>query len=85
MLKATDDIGLMILDESMPYVKGSGLLEKMLASKRFKNLPVIVSSADEKGKEFMAAGAQDFLIKPYKSSDLIEKVLNLIAAEEGKA
>lgn len=49
---------------------GWAIMKKMKESERLKNIPIIISSAlDEKDKGF-ALGANDYLIKPYKPSEL---------------
>lgn len=48
----------------------------------YKDIPIIISSAfDEKDKSF-ALGASDYLVKPYKASDLSRTILQILLMKE---
>lgn len=76
-LNANDDIALIISDLSMPYLDGMGLLKRLRESDnpRLSNMPVIIVTGaeddeDAKSSAF-AAGASDFLTKPFDSVQLL--------------
>lgn len=57
---------------------GWGIMEKLKQNETLKNIPIIVSTAlDEKEKGF-ALGAMDFLIKPYKPSQLSKAIMQTL-------
>jgi DNA-binding response OmpR family regulator len=79
-LKATDDVLDTIRRESPDAVlmdihleQGSGLdfLQKIRASEDIKKTVVVMSSGMNLATECRAAGANDFLMKPYMPDDLI--------------
>lgn len=68
---------LVVLDRMMPKLAGDGMLDKLRKTEQTKNLPVIFLTA--KGTmqdviEGLRLGANDYLIKPFSVSDLIERV-----------
>ncbi|WP_297527515.1 GGDEF domain-containing response regulator [Thiohalobacter sp.] len=76
-LTANDDIALVISDLSMPYLDGMGLMRRMRESDvaHIANMPVIIVTGaeddeDAKSRAF-AAGASDFLSKPFDSVQLL--------------
>lgn len=76
-LQQNPGIALIISDLSMPYLDGMGLLKRIREAedKRLANLPVIIVTGaeddeDAKSSAF-AAGASDFLSKPFDSVQLL--------------
>lgn len=76
-LTANDDIALVISDLSMPYLDGMGLMRRMRENDTpyIANMPVIIVTGaeddeDAKSRAF-AAGASDFLSKPFDSVQLL--------------
>ena len=80
VLKAIDDIDLLILDHQMPFVKGSVFIQKLRKASRFKNLLILVSTGEGKIEEFVDNGANISIQKPYSSSDLTQMVEALMVA-----
>ncbi len=77
LLESDDRIRLVISDLSMPYLDGMGLLRRLRESDnhRLSNLPVIIVTGAEDDEEAksaaFAAGASDFLTKPFDSVQLL--------------
>lgn len=75
---------LLILDIMMPIMDGYSLLEKLKQPFEF---PILVVSAradyDSIGRA-MHLGAHDYLIKPFNSSNLINKVEQLLSLYSSK-
>lgn len=68
---------LVISDIMMPRLDGFGLLERLRNHPSTKNIPVIFLSAragEEAIVEGMAAGADDYLVKPFSAKEFIAKV-----------
>jgi len=69
---------LLLLDIWMSGEDGRDICKKLKLSDITKNIPVIMVSASKDIKESaMAAGADDFLAKPFEMNDLLTKIKNL--------
>ncbi len=80
---------IIILDLLMPGMDGIAVLSELRKEERTKDIPVIMLSASnlERRRAF-AAGAQFFVRKPYRSSDLVaalDAVSRLSTCEEPDA
>jgi len=68
---------LLLLDIWMSGEDGRDICKKLKQIDTTKNIPVIMISASRDIKESaMAAGADDFLAKPFEMSDLLDKIKN---------
>ena len=71
---------LLLLDIWMSGEDGRAICKKLKESELTKNIPVIIVSASKDIKESaLAAGADDFLAKPFEIKDLLNKIKNLTA------
>lgn len=64
-----------------PYLDGFSLLSKLKQDLRVAHIPVILISAmsfPDKIEQGLALGANDYLVKPFKSEELILKVNSLV-------
>jgi CheY-like chemotaxis protein len=78
---------LITLDLMMPELTGFELCELLHQDPRFANIPILIVSArdDSESKErAKAAGARDYLTKPFGVDDLLEKVKTLTAAPKSE-
>ncbi|MGN7722136.1 response regulator [Chitinophaga sp. 22620] len=72
---------LVITDSHLPGIQGKDVLARLRGIHAFRHLPVIIASGDafnEAREEMMAAGANDYLVKPFLYADLhklLEKYL----------
>ncbi len=77
---AKEDIGLLILDVMMPGLSGYELCEQIQDNKQYANLPVIMLTGKtelvDKFQGFMS-GAIEYMTKPFKNQELLEKVREL--------
>jgi signal transduction histidine kinase len=73
---------LLLLDLNMPHVSGFDVLQELRAVNPAENyLPVLVLTADVNPKtkrRALAAGATDFLQKPFDTTEVLMRVRNLI-------
>lgn len=72
---------LVILDLLMPAGTGQTVLKHLRGNSETRSMPVIVLTAlggAHLEKEARAAGAQDFLRKPYDDRELVEKIRNCL-------
>ncbi|MDH5464326.1 MAG: response regulator [Thiovulaceae bacterium] len=73
------DIDIVLLDIIMPIMGGIETLQVIRADDRFQNLPIIVLTTDETKKgDSIESGANEFVRKPVKSAELIEKIHSLV-------
>lgn len=73
---------LILLDLVMPGVDGYEVCRRKRNDSAIKNIPVILFTAnlasksiDEKAREL---GAEDYIVKPFDSKELIEKIKKLV-------
>ncbi|MDP9797090.1 signal transduction histidine kinase/CheY-like chemotaxis protein [Catenuloplanes nepalensis] len=68
---------LVLTDVMMPRMDGYALVEALRKDQRTSGVPVIILSAragDEASVEGLAAGADDYLVKPFTARDLLARV-----------
>jgi DNA-binding response OmpR family regulator len=72
---------LIILDITMPVMTGIEMLGKLKAENDLKGIPVIMLTA-ESGKEnvmqIVKMGVKDYIVKPFKGEQLIERAKNIL-------
>jgi signal transduction histidine kinase len=69
------DFDLLLLDLHLPDLSGQAILAHIRRDARLKSMPVVVVSADatpENTQALLAAGAQDYLSKPFEVAALLE-------------
>jgi two-component system cell cycle response regulator len=78
---AAEKPDLIVLDITMPVMDGVTMLTKLKEDEALKGIPVIMLTA-ESGRENVAyiakLGVRDYLVKPFKDEQLIEKVKRVI-------
>jgi signal transduction histidine kinase/CheY-like chemotaxis protein len=80
-IAAPDAIVLDILLEE-DEIDGWTIMKEMKESEEWKDIPIFVSTAlDEKERGF-SLGAQDYLVKPYKSSQLSKIIMHTLLSHE---
>ncbi len=68
---------LILSDVMMPELDGFGLITKLRADERTRTTPILLLSAragEEARVEGLAAGADDYLVKPFSSRELMARV-----------
>jgi len=71
------DVDLILTRLQMPKVSGIDLIKALSNHSALKHIPCVVLTADtvnERFKQAMEAGAADFIIKPFTSSELDLKI-----------
>jgi two-component system cell cycle response regulator len=78
---AAEKPDLIILDITMPVMDGVTMLGKLKEDPELKGIPVIMLTA-ESGRENVAfiakLGVRDYVVKPFKDEQLIEKVSRVV-------
>lgn len=75
---------LIILDLKMPAGSGRNVLQALRTRPETRDIPVIILTGIEDPflrDEVTAAGAQDFVRKPYNSEDLLKKIKTFLPVE----
>jgi serine phosphatase RsbU (regulator of sigma subunit)/DNA-binding NarL/FixJ family response regulator/anti-sigma regulatory factor (Ser/Thr protein kinase) len=76
-LAARQSFDLVLTDVMMPRLDGFGLIAALRADERTRQVPIVVLSAragEEASGEGLAAGADDYLVKPFSARDLTARV-----------
>jgi CheY-like chemotaxis protein/anti-anti-sigma regulatory factor len=75
---------LIVLDITMPVMSGTEMLEKLKSEPSLKDIPVIMLTA-ESGQDnvmkIVKMGVKDYMVKPFKGEQLIERVEKLFELE----
>ncbi len=72
---------LIILDITMPLMNGLEMLEKMKSEKALSEIPVIMLTAESSKENVTKAvmmGVKDYMVKPFKGVELIERAQKII-------
>jgi len=81
---ASDRVDLVITDLNMPNLDGYSLIRTLRESERHADTPIIIlsSEAGEDDRERgIGAGASSYLVKPFKSSLLLDEVSKYLEHE----
>ena len=73
---------LLILDFNMPELNGAEILENLKSSRRYADIPKIIwstSGTETYRKKCLDLGADDYIIKPSKVSELVEAIKYMIS------
>jgi two-component system chemotaxis response regulator CheY len=83
-LQALEDpdcsVDIVLADWNMPTMDGIGLLRKMQASPKLRRIPVIMVTGEaqrDRVVEAISAGARSYVVKPFTSETLRQKVLSI--------
>jgi DNA-binding response OmpR family regulator len=85
-LAAKEKPDLIVLDITMPVMTGIEMLAKLKEDDALKSIPVIMLTA-EGGKDnvmnIVKMGVKDYIVKPFKGEQLIERARNIIDLKHG--
>lgn len=74
-------VDLVITDLNMPNIDGYELIATLRKTPKFAKTPIIILSSEEEEEDKVKGhkvGADSYLVKPFKSSVLIEEVTRLL-------
>jgi len=63
-------------------IDGWTIMKEMKANEKLRNVPIFVSTSLEEKERAFSLGAQDYLIKPYKPSDLSKSIKQILLSDE---
>jgi two-component system, chemotaxis family, chemotaxis protein CheY len=78
---STEDITLLFTDLNMPNLSGVELIRRLRKNEATKELPVIVVSGEsdrEMVMQALQAGADAFVVKPFSSKIIREKIVQVL-------
>ena len=81
-------LSIVLLDVYMPGCDGFEFLRRKQAEERFDTIPVIVTTASDEPEDeirCLELGANDFVLKPYNPTVILNRVGNLIRLRESAA
>lgn len=82
LAKQADDVELVLLDWNMPVMDGHDTVLNIKKNKAYDHLCIIMistESEDEKIDQVLAAGANDYLAKPFSQEELSTKIKSTLA------
>ncbi len=89
--KATTEApDLIVLDAMIPKKTGFEICEQLKKDERWRKIPVLMLTAltrdSDKSDEYWKEKSQadDFMSKPFKATDLVERILRLLEPDAGK-
>jgi two-component system, cell cycle response regulator len=85
---AREKPNLILLDVTMPVMDGVTMLVKLKADPKLKSIPVIMltsESGHDNVVQIIKLGASDYLVKPFKEPNLLEKVGLCVTLEKKPA
>ncbi len=77
----SETIDLLLVDWNMPHLNGLDLVRELRNLKKHKKLPIIMITSEAAKYsviEAVKAGVNDYIIKPVKDSDLLDKIDRLL-------
>ena len=78
----TDSIRLIVMDMLLSGTNGTDLCSQLKKRKETKHVPILMISAHPNAKEIcIAAGADDFILKPFDMQDILARVETLLERE----
>lgn len=78
-----NDFDIVFTDIQMPVMDGFGLIAAIRKTDRLKNLPVIALSGGTNipKKEYLKKGFTDYLVKPYRTKDILNLIIEYLNLE----
>lgn len=82
-LIASEHPDLLLLDVMMPKKTGFDVCHEIRGNAEFKELPILMLTAKGRDTDVakgLAVGANDYMIKPFSTKELVKKVRDLLGA-----
>ncbi len=85
ILNREEPPGLVMLELMLPYVDGFELLQLMRGNPKWRRTPIFVISGKSQEEDIVRAfklGASDFVVKPFRTNELMARVARHIEMSE---
>ncbi len=69
-LESGSGVDILIVDLNMPKINGLELISILRKNPKFKKLPMIMVTTETDRKKGLAAGANEYIVKPFKPQEL---------------
>ena len=79
-------LDLVVLDINMPHIDGLSVLKAVRERAEWADLPVLMLTTegrDTDRERALRLGATDYIVKPFKPTELLRRVAALLAADAG--
>ncbi len=77
---------LILLDISLPKMNGDKVCELLKKDAKYSKIPIIIltaSSQKVKAEKLKEAGADGYIVKPFKPEELLSEIRRLLGEEQG--
>lgn len=84
--RLTEEVQLVITDLNMPNLDGYSLIATLRQNPQYRRTPIIILSSeggDDDRERGLAVGATAYLVKPFKSSILLNEVSKVLQTRAG--
>ena len=78
----SEDLALILMDYHLAGGNSITALKELKNDAILKQIPVLVTSGMDREYECLAAGAEGFLLKPFRPATLLEQISTLIEKQE---
>ena len=73
---------LIITELDLSFIEGNEVCRRLRNDQRTQDIPILVVGTEDQGREsILAAGANDYLAKPFDFDDLLQHILALLPSE----
>ncbi len=76
------NVDLITLDLMMPTMSGYDLIGRLQSEPKTKGIPILIISVVEDREKGILLGASDYLIKPFREGDLVDKIQALLGEDK---
>lgn len=85
-LEQNPDVSMMLVDINMPLMNGLEFIQKVKATGKYDNIPIVIVSTEGKEEDTqrgLAMGAKGYVKKPFQPSDLHSLIAKIFGPAAG--
>jgi CheY-like chemotaxis protein len=83
-LEANPDCALILTDLAMANMDGCEMILRVRRNLKWRDLPILVLTAEPEGSRAIECGANEVVLKPFSSVELLEKIAALLASRQAE-
>jgi len=76
---------LVLMDVHIHNQDTLGALRELKSDEALKDIPVVMTSGMDRAEECLNAGADAFVLKPFRPSEMLTRITNLVRSREKEA